>query len=89
MAGRVPRVVLYTREGCRLCVHARDALRRLARELPFELRVVAVDGDAALAGRYGEAAPVVSVGGAEVSAGRIDATAVRRALIQAGADAPR
>ena len=84
MAEGVPQVVLYTREDCRLCVHARDALRRLGRERAFELLVVEVDADAALVGRYGEAAPVVAVDGVEVSTGRIDVAAVRRALVAAG-----
>ncbi len=80
MAERVPHVVLYTREGCRLCAHARDALRRLARDVQLDLRVVDVDADPALAERYGEAVPVVAVDGVEVSTGRIDVAAVRRAL---------
>ena len=77
----VPEVVLYTREGCRLCAHARDALRRLARDMEFEVRVVDVDSDPDLAGRYGESAPVVSIGGVEISEGRIDVVTVRRALL--------
>ena len=83
MGDGLPEVVLYTREGCRLCAHARDALRRLARDVPFDLRVADVDADAALAARHGDAVPVVAVGGVEVSAGRIDAAAVRRALVAA------
>ncbi|MXZ62606.1 MAG: glutaredoxin family protein [Chloroflexi bacterium] len=80
MAEGVPEVVLYTREGCRLCTHASDALRRLARDVEFEVRAVDVDGDPALAERYGESVPVVAVEGVEVSTGRVDVAAVRRAL---------
>lgn len=80
MAERVPEVVLYTREGCHLCIHARDALRRLARDVEFEVRAVDVDGDPALAERYGESVPVVTVEGVEVSTGRIDVAAVRWAV---------
>ncbi|MDE2695901.1 MAG: glutaredoxin family protein [Chloroflexota bacterium] len=80
MAEGVPEVVLYTREGCRLCIHARDALRRLARDVEFEVRAVDVDGDPALAERYGESVPVVTVEGVEVSTGRIDVAAVRWAV---------
>ena len=83
MSGRVPQVVLYTREGCRLCTHARDALRRLGRDMEFELRVEDVDADASLAERYRDSVPVVAVDGVEVSTGRIDVAAVRRALVAA------
>ena len=83
MAEGVPEVALYTREGCRLCIHARDALRRLARDVEFEVRAVDVDGDPALAERYGESVPVVTVEGVEVSTGRIDVAAVRRAVASA------
>lgn len=84
MAERVPEVVLYTREDCRLCTHARDALRRLARDVEFELRAVDVDDDPDLVERYGESVPVVAIKGVEVSAGRIDVAAVRRALVALG-----
>ncbi len=83
MAEGVPEVVLYTREGCHLCTHARDALRRLAHDVEFELRVVDVDDDPELAARYGESVPVVAVEGVEVSTGRIDVAAVRRAVASA------
>lgn len=86
MAERVPEVVLYTRADCRLCTHARDALRRLARDVEFEVGVVDVDSDQDLAGRYGESVPVVAVEGVEVSTGRIHVAAVRRALVTGSAE---
>ena len=76
----VLQVVLFSREGCSPCAHARDALRRLGREFAFELHERDVDVDAALAARYGDRVPVIAVDGREVSEGRIDAGAVRRAL---------
>ena len=86
MTGAAPRVVLYGREGCSPCAHARDALRRLGREFAFELHERDVDADPALAARYGDRVPVIAVDGREVSEGRIDLGAVRRALAEAGAD---
>ena len=81
-----PEVVLYSRRGCAPCDRARDALRRLRREVAFELRVVDVDADPALAARHGEAVPVVAVGGAEVGAGGFDRAAVQRAIMGAALD---
>ena len=86
MTEAAPQVVLYGREGCSPCTHARDALRRLGREFGFDLHERDVDADAALAARYGDRVPVIAVDGREVSEGRIDAGAVRRALAGAGAD---
>ena len=77
-------VVLYGREGCAPCAHARDALRRLGRDFAFELREQDVDADPALAARYGDRVPVVAIAGREVSEGRIDIAAVRRALAGVG-----
>ncbi len=84
MTAPAPRVVLYGRADCGPCTHARDALRRLRREFAFALRECDVDSDPALAARYGDRVPVVAVEGREVSAGRIDGGAVRRALVAAG-----
>ena len=75
-------VVLYGREGCAPCAHARDALRRLGREFAFELTECDVDAEPALAARYGDRVPVIAVDGDEVSEGRFDASAVRRALVE-------
>ena len=83
MTEAAPQVVLYGREGCDPCAHARDALRRLGREFTFDLHERDVDADAALAARYGDRVPVIAVDGREVSEGRIDAGAVRRALTAA------
>ncbi|HWQ27940.1 MAG TPA: glutaredoxin family protein, partial [Dehalococcoidia bacterium] len=44
-------VTLYTRKGCHLCDDALAMLRRLQDELDFQIRVVDVDSDPALAQR--------------------------------------
>ena len=81
MTKGAPEVVLYGRAGCHLCEHARDVLRRIGQEVAFELREQDVDAEPALAERYGDVVPVVTVAGRTVSEGRIDAGAVRRALL--------
>jgi hypothetical protein len=71
---------LYVREGCHLCEQfllelSLDLGPRLA-----ELTVVDVDGDPALAARFGLHVPVLEQGGAVVGEGRYDRDGVRRAL---------
>jgi uncharacterized membrane protein len=56
------RVVLYTREGCRLCDEVRDELAKLQGEYPHELSEVDIESDDALVARYGESIPVVQAG---------------------------
>lgn len=75
-----PEVVLYGRAGCPPCDEAREALRRLRRGTPFALAERDVDADPALARRYGDRVPVVTVGGREAAAGRVAAADLRRAL---------
>jgi glutaredoxin len=76
----LPAVVVYSRTDCHLCEHALDALRRIAGEVAFELAVRDVDAEPTLAERYGVTVPVVTVDDLEVSAGRFDGAAVRRAI---------
>jgi glutaredoxin len=73
-------VTLYGKAGCHLCDEAREVLEDLAGEIEFELREVDIRGDAALFDRYRERIPVVTLDGAEVAEGRIDADALAAAL---------
>jgi hypothetical protein len=54
---------MFTRKGCHLCETAWQSLK--ARQLVhgFRLDAVDVDGDPALAARYGDEVPVVTVDG--------------------------
>jgi hypothetical protein len=52
-------LVLYTRQGCCLCEGLEEKLRAL--DPPQELRVIDVDTDPALQGRYGLVVPVLAV----------------------------
>jgi glutaredoxin len=58
-------VTLYTRAGCHLCEDAEAVLRAAMERAPFELTLVDVDADPALAERYGVRVPVVAVDGVE------------------------
>ena len=77
------RVVLLVRRDCHLCDDARLVLTGLAETPDSGLdgwSEVDVDADPALAERYGEYVPVVTVDGAQVCFWRVDADRVRRAL---------
>ena len=58
-------VTLYTRAGCHLCEDAEAVLRAAQARSPFELALVDVDADPAMADRYGLRVPVVAVDGVE------------------------
>lgn len=83
----VPRVVLYGRPGCHLCVEARALVAAAAAEHGVTWVEVDVDaGGSARDGRpladvYGELVPVVEVDGARVGYWQIDAARLREALI--------
>jgi hypothetical protein len=79
------RVVLYTRRGCHLCECGEQALRRARRRYGFVLEEADVDADPALAARYGERVPVVTVNGKERFRGGVNAALLER-LLRAGAE---
>src|SRR3972149_8672146 len=55
--------VLYTRAGCHLCDAAKELLERYQRHWRFQLNQIDVDTDPALAKRFGDCVPVVTVDG--------------------------
>ena len=73
-------VTLYTKVGCRLCEEAEDVLRRLAKLIQFELRLVYIEDEPALLDRLGDSVPVVYVDGREVASTPIDEAALRAVL---------
>ena len=69
----LPVVTLYTREGCHLCDRASEVIDRVRRGgKRFDLRLIDVDVDPALALRYGNDVPVILVDGIEAARHRID-----------------
>ena len=73
-------VTLYTRTDCHLCDQARALLDALAEDLGFGVEAVDIDGDAELRARYGEAVPVIVVGGKEIARAPIRAAALEARL---------
>jgi hypothetical protein len=81
-------VTLYTRAGCHLCEDAEAVLRAAQATSPFELALVDVDTDPALADRYGLRVPVVAVDGVERFEFEVPPDALLAALGTAPAAAP-
>ena len=77
---RCREVVMYTRQGCHLCEEAWTRLKQARRRYAFVLEQIDVDGDPALAARYGEEVPVVTVNGKERFRGGVNAVLLERLL---------
>jgi glutaredoxin len=75
-------VTLYGRPGCHLCDEARTELEALRPELGFALEEVDVERDDELFKRYLERIPVVAVDGEELFDYVVDASALRRKLLE-------
>ncbi len=76
----VPRVVLYGRAECHLCDEMKAIVETVRRHVPFELELVDVDGDPALARAYGLEVPVLTIDGRKAFKYRVDEAALRRRL---------
>ena len=56
-------IVIYSRAGCHLCEDAERLIESRQSTTPFELRIIDIDADPALAARYSESVPVVLIDG--------------------------
>lgn len=77
------RLTLLSREDCGLC---EDVARDLSR-LGVRFDTIDIEMDETLERRYGEAIPVLLLDGHEIARAPIDATALERALRDAGVPA--
>jgi thioredoxin reductase (NADPH) len=79
-------LTLYYREGCHLCEEMLQALRGLQPRLGFELVLMDIDRDPALAQRYDEWVPVLCHREREICHYHLDESGLLRA-IEADAEA--
>ena len=79
-AGCIPRVVLYTAQGCGLCDRAKEQLGRLG----VEHEVVDISGVPDLEARYRDWLPVVEIDGDRAFVYFVDEAALRRKIEPAG-----
>lgn len=75
------RVVLYGSPDCHLCDVAHHKLVRVRRFVPFDLDVVDVRRDPALAARYGDVIPVVNIDGRDALVSKVTEFRLLRALL--------
>ena len=57
------KVVIYSRVNCHLCEEAEKSVREVLTEIPFELEVIAINGDQELEKLYSEEVPVITING--------------------------
>ncbi len=69
-------LTLYSRSWCHLCDDMLAGLRALQSREPFDLAVIDVDSDPALAQRYGERVPALIHGESELCHHHLDLPAV-------------
>ena len=67
---------MLSRAWCHLCDEMRIALEPIAANYPFDLEILDVDANPALAQRYGEDVPVLLAGRVELSRHRLDSARV-------------
>ena len=87
---RVPRARLLTvAHDCPLCDEALVRLRDLERRGRVEVEVVVIDRDPRLALRHALRVPVIEIDGVEAMHGKIERTALERALDRASGEPAR
>ena len=75
-------VVIYSRVNCHLCQEAEKTLREVLAEIPFELKVIFIDGDQELERLYGEEVPVTVINGAKHDYFRVDKKRFSEAILR-------
>ncbi len=63
----MPLITVYSKPDCHLCEEAMEVLRRLQRELSFELAELDITEDEQLHRAYFERIPVIALDGEELS----------------------
>jgi len=76
----VRQVVVYHAQGCHLCERALEVVEAVRGDVPFELRLVDIGGDAELEARYREWLPVIEIDGERAFTYFVTAAALRTRL---------
>ncbi len=73
-------VVLYTREGCSLCVTARSVILLVRREVEFDFTEVDIGGEGDLYEDHKHDIPVVTIDGRRAFKYRVDPQELKKRL---------
>ena len=74
------KVQMYTKEGCHLCIVAREIILRILKEIPFEFEEIDIESRNDLYERFKEEIPVVFVNDERVFTYRVHERKLRRIL---------
>ena len=76
----------YTKPGCHLCHEAMDVLKKLQKELDFEIRSVNISESSEFMTRHQDSIPVATLNGRNILKHRADEKLLRRVLRRELAD---
>ena len=76
------KVVIFSRQNCHLCHEAEKIVREVLLEIPFDLEVINIDGNAELESLYGEEVPVTMINGAKHDYFRVDKKRFSEAILR-------
>jgi glutaredoxin len=82
------RVTLVNRNGCHLCVVARETVARVAAELGVGWAELDVDSDPDLLAKWSDEVPVTLVDGRQLDYWRVDEARLRAALARPPSPGP-
>lgn len=74
------RVVIYSKPGCHLCDVAREVVEIVCTEFDTDYSEINIWDEPALADRYADRIPVITVDGTEIAHFRVDPARLRTAL---------
>ncbi len=76
------KVIIFSRQNCHLCHEAEKIVREVLLEIPFDLEVINIDGNAELESLYGEEVPVTMINGAKHDYFRVDKKRFSEAVLR-------
>ena len=76
----MPKLTLYTRKDCCLCVEMKAVIAEIAAKIPVEMNEVVIDESAELRAQFGEEIPVLCIDGRRAFKFRVTTKQLERRL---------